>query len=328
MISVIIPTRNRADLLATTLESLTRQTIGATTFEVLVVDNGSQDKTADVVQEYVSRLPNLRYFLAPEPGLHIGRHRGLRESNGEVLVFADDDIEALPTWLAAIQRAFSNPEVAMMGGNNLPRFVAPPPAWLTALWQLKHKQGIQAIWPLSVILFPNKQCEISPFYIWGCNFAIRKDVLLAAGGFHPDGMPKDKLQYRGDGETHVSRFVAKAGLKCVFDSDASIYHLVTPERMTFGYFRLRGFSQGVSDSYTNLREMHLYRRAFNATVVSLIRLMRPVYHRLAGYRLRDSEAQYALRELDAGYAEGYAYHQHLFKTDSEIRAWVLKESYL
>lgn len=328
MISVVIPTRDRAALLAPALESLTRQTLATNAFEVLVIDNGSRDATAEVCRAYASRLLNLRYFLAHEPGLHVGRHRGLQEANGDVLVFADDDIEAFPSWLVSIREVFNDPHVAMAGGNNLPKFVETPPDWLASLWTHPRKHGLRSIQELSVIEFPQLHGAISPYLVWGCNLAIRKSVLMEAGGFHPDGMPKELIRFRGDGETHVSRHVVESGLNCVFDAGASIYHLVTPERMTFAYFRQRGFNQGVSDSYTILRDLHLHGRVLEAAKAVLRRLARRSYRRWMGYGAQDAKARHALRELDVGHAEGYAYHQHLFRTDPEVRAWVLKESYL
>ena len=96
MISVIIPTRNRASLLKSCLASLCHQS-PQVNFEILVVDNGSSDSTQEVIKDYQLRIPNLICIYAPEPGLHIGRHAGMRAANGDLLVFADDDIEALPS---------------------------------------------------------------------------------------------------------------------------------------------------------------------------------------------------------------------------------------
>lgn len=328
MISVVIPTRDRADFLAPALESLTLQTLEAVAFEVLVIDNGSRYGTAEVAAAFACRLPNLRYFRAPEPGLHVGRHLGLREAQGEVLVFADDDIEALPTWLAAIREAFADPEVAMAGGNDLPLFMTPPPAWLRHIWERPRRDGGRALPALSLLYLPGSIRPLDPLYVWGCNFAIRKTVLLAAGGFHPDGMPRELVRFRGDGESFVSRHVARVGLKCMFHPGATVQHKVTPERMTFAYFRQRGFNQGVSDSYTVLRERHLQGRIFDAGNATFRRLARRAFRRLAGYPVHDPGASHALREMDAGHAEGYAHHQRLFKNDPEVRAWVLKENYL
>jgi glucosyl-dolichyl phosphate glucuronosyltransferase len=329
MLSVILPTRNRAQLLTKAFESLIQQTLPQEFYEVLVIDNGSVDTTQDVIKDYQSKLPNLKGIYSPEPGLHIGRHAGMNAANGELLVFADDDIEALPTWLASIQEAFKDPTVAMVGGNNYPMFLESPPKWLFTLWNRRTFRGLRSIPCLSVIEFGKPQAEISPYLIWGCNFAIRKDVLLQAGGFHPDGMPNELIRFRGDGETHVSRYVAESGMKCVFHPGASVYHKVTPERMTHAYFRQRGFNQGVSDSYTQLRQHGLDVK--RSTMRSFLRrglgyVFRESWSAL--HRLTDStEVKRALQELKRGHAEGFAYHQNAYFADAEVREWVHRERY-
>lgn len=325
MISVVIPTRNRGEFLGAALESLTRQELSADRFEVLVIDNGSTDQTASVVDEYAARLENLRYFHAPEPGLHIGRHRGMMEAKGDILVFADDDIEAFPSWLSSISETFADSNVAMVGGNNLPMFLKFPPAWLKRLWERPAIKRGRALPVLSVLELMGGRQELSPFYVWGCNFAIRKNILLAAGGFHPDGMPKELIRFRGDGETHVSRYVAESGMKCIFHPGASVYHKVTPERMNFAYFRQRGFNQGVSDSYTALRNQGVvvHREQYNP----FKRIAGKMWRKLRDVFWIEPEAKQALRELKFGYREGYAYHQRMYQEDSEVREWVHKPKY-
>lgn len=325
MLSVIIPTRNRSDLLTLALESLTRQTLNPEVFEVIVADNGSTDQTVAVVQGFSARLRNLRYFYQPEPGLHSGRHRGMLDAKGDILVFADDDIEAFPTWLSSIMEAFSKPDVVMVGGNNLPMFLAPPPSWLMKIWQRKTRLGLKSLPALSIIEFPSSQRHISPFMIWGCNFAIRKDVLLAAGGFHPDGVPKELIRFRGDGETHVSQYVANSGLKCAFHQGATVFHKVTPDRMTFSYFFQRGFNQGVSDSYTALRNQDRLSGILRQNII--LQAARLGFHKLSNI-MTDPDVKYALEQLKRGHSAGYAYHQGAYQEDPEVRAWVhLKQYY-
>jgi glycosyltransferase involved in cell wall biosynthesis len=324
MISIVIPTRNRADLLAPALHSLTRQTFPADEYEVLVIDNGSTDQTALVVQDFSVRLGNLRYFYEPEPGLHAGRHRGMLEAHGELLVFADDDIEAFPSWLASISEAFADPGVAMVGGNNLPLFLEPPPAWLERLWDRPSIKGDRALPALSVIELSAENPEFGPHLVWGCNFAIRKNVLLAAGGFHPDGMPKDLIRFRGDGETHVSRYVAESGKKCVFHPGASVYHKVTPDRMSFAYFWQRGFNQGVSDSYARLRNQD---QPVSASGRSFLQRAGGAVLRGARDILIDQDVRQALAKIKMGHREGYSYHQKAYREDPEVRAWVHKPTY-
>lgn len=329
MLSVIIPTRDRQDFLRPALVSLRHQTLPPQHFEILVVDNGSTDGTGRMVQAMVAEMANLHYLHEPEPGLHAGRHRGLLAARGDILVFADDDIEAEPTWLAAIAEGFVDPSVAMMGGNNLPLFLAPPPAWLLALWHRSPAEGGLALPTLSILQLPGPLRPISPFYVWGCNFAIRKSLLVEAGGFHPDGMPRELIRFRGDGETHIARFVAAAGMKCLFHPAAAIHHKVTPERMTLGYFWQRGFNQGVSDSYTALREGD--HQSDRSRVLALpYRLARGGWRRLAAAwtTLRSPrEVRGARAEEHAGYREGYAFHQIAYRTDPEVRAWVHRPTY-
>jgi glucosyl-dolichyl phosphate glucuronosyltransferase len=325
VITVIIPTRNRAELLAAALASLQQQTFSRKNFEVLVIDNGSIDNTTVVTQKYSELLGNVRYFYESELGLHVGRHRGMLEAKNDILVFADDDIEAFPTWLESIQEAFNDPDVVMVGGNNLPMFLKPPPRWLKKLWNRPIRRNTRILSALSILEVDVSTCDFSPYYVWGCNLSITKQVLLDAGGFHPDGVPKELIRFRGDGETHVSRFVLESGKRCVFHPGASVYHKVTPERMTFEYFHQRGFNQGVSDSYTELRNQDDKTEKVRYSI--LCRIASWCRCKLETMILMSSEAHRALNELHRGHKEGYAYHQQMYQDDEAVRAWVHKKKY-
>ena len=325
MISVIIPTRNRADLLRSALGSLESQTLSKGEFEVIVVDNGSTDDTADLVSGLAKEWDNLRCAYEATPGLHAGRHRGLKEANGDVLVYIDDDIRTEATWLEAIAENFADSEVAMVGGNNYPDFLGPVPGWLERLWA-RPAMGGQGIGYLSVLSLPDGRRELSPSLVWGCNFSIRKQVLLDAGGFHPDGVPKELIRFRGDGETHVSKYVLENKLRCNYDSRVSIYHAVTRERMSFEYFRQRAFNQGVSDSYTRLRNT-VTRRSMSDYHGALRRLLGKVLRRLRREKENDPELRELAVLMREGYQEGFDYHQQMYKEDFEVRAWVHKPNY-
>lgn len=332
MISIIIPTRNRASLLGSAILSIIPQIKSSNDSELIVVDNGSLDHTRLVCSALGSLLPNFSYVYESSPGLHSGRHRGSRVARGSILVFLDDDVEICDTWLLAIRDNFSDVDLAMLGGNNVPLFYGTPPRWMNALWNSRCDEARSMSW-LSIQEQPNGKYPICPNMVWGCNFAIRKDVLHSAGGFHPDGMPQDLIRFRGDGETHVSNYVADNNLKCIFDSRASVYHKVTPERMTLEYFRKRGFNQGVSDSYTQLRNSP--RAHLGNTPSSQRKLMSILKNKL---RTAKSKALgWAIPTLTAlnpakaafleGYNEGFTYHQDAYESDPEVRGWVHKESY-
>jgi glycosyltransferase involved in cell wall biosynthesis len=309
---------------------LQTQTLPTNQFEVIVIDNGSMDHTRKMVESFQQQASNIYYYFDPTPGLHVGRHRGLQEAGGEVLVYADDDIQATPTWLAAIAENFADPAVAMVGGNNYPDFKATPPHWLEMLWQ-RRALGGQAIPSLSVLSLPDGKRDFNPFLVWGCNFSIRKRVVLEAGGFHPDAMPQELIRFRGDGETHISRYVLESGLRCVFDSRASVYHAVTPERMTLEYFRRRAYNQGVSDSYTQLRNAPAAGRVRPARSASLLALARRIARGIRGRLRRFKPESHELRELHQalreGHQQGFAYHQRVYRDDPEVSAWVHKTDY-
>jgi glycosyltransferase involved in cell wall biosynthesis len=102
-ISVIIPTQNRYRYLELALESYVRQTFRD--FEVVVVDDGSWDQTAEIVQSYQSKL-TLKYIRQEQRGRAAARNRGIVAAEGRLLVFADDVRIASPQYLAAFANAF------------------------------------------------------------------------------------------------------------------------------------------------------------------------------------------------------------------------------
>ncbi|MFA7278137.1 MAG: glycosyltransferase family 2 protein [Candidatus Gracilibacteria bacterium] len=93
MISIVIPTYNRADVLKECLECLSRQTCAATDFEVVVVNDGGTDATADVVNSFITQGKiSVRYFEKNNEGQGIARNVGVKEAKGEIIAFIGDDI--------------------------------------------------------------------------------------------------------------------------------------------------------------------------------------------------------------------------------------------
>jgi glucosyl-dolichyl phosphate glucuronosyltransferase len=303
----------------------------AEAFEVLVIDNGSTDHTPDVAEKY-SFLLQLTYVTAPEPGLHVGRHEGMRRANTDVLIFADDDIEAEPGWVEAVAQTLENPNIALVGGNNYPLFEEPPPEWLVLWWERPVYKG-RALGSLSILDFGEGVFEIDPGYVWGCNYSIRRESLLKAGGFHPDAVPKERLRFRGDGETHVSNAVRNSGFRTVFNSRASVRHLVPTDRMIKKYFEQRSYAQGISDSYSAIRQngglkvligqrlgqrSASFRFAVESFVRSLASKTNPALHELLTIR----------QSVSVAYWEGYEFHQREARRDPALLSWILKKDYL
>ena len=195
---------------------------------------GSTDNTRAVCNFYKEKFKRFRYIYDERPGLHVGRHKGLKEAKAGILVYADDDIEAFPTWLEAIAEVFEDERVALAGGKVLPKFESESPNWILGMWG-QNGNGHRILGYLSILNLGQEVKEISPQHVFGCNFPIRKSVLLESGGFHPDAFPKRLIRFRGDGESHVSNYIQSQNLKTVYNPKASVYHRVSKRRMTVEY---------------------------------------------------------------------------------------------
>lgn len=114
MLSVIIPTRNRALELERCIKSIKNQTYDK--YEIIVVDDNSSDETQKIIHKY-----KVRYIKHTERlGQSAGKNDGTKIAKGEVIVFTDDDCIADPFWLENIVKAFhSEKNIAVVGGKIL-----------------------------------------------------------------------------------------------------------------------------------------------------------------------------------------------------------------
>jgi glycosyltransferase involved in cell wall biosynthesis len=338
-ISCIIPTLNRSALLRNTIESLINQDIWPDFYEILIVDNGSTDDTKELSQKIIKETGDrqIRYIFDPEPGLLTGRHRGALEAKGDFLVFVDDDIEATPGWLQAIFDTFKRPRVQLVGGRNLPKFEVEPPSWLKSFWEPTRDGGRSCTW-LSLLDLGETGLEIDPNYVWGLNFAIRKNALHDLGGFHPDSVPPELQRFQGDGETGLTMKARSYGYLAVYQPKATIYHIVPANRMTSEYFEKRAYFQGVCDSYSAIRRegisasldpiklksipMHYARRIANA----IGRSLKCLQHQPSG--MAETTEVVAIRQrMHRAYQAGYKFHQSAVRNSPELLSWVLRQDY-
>jgi GT2 family glycosyltransferase len=113
LVSVIVPTYNRAFCLARALDSILAQTYPC--FEVVLIDDGSSDGTADLVARTYGQDPRIRYFYQENKGVTAARNAGLKRARGDYVALLDSDDAWMP-WKLQLQLACFQqcPEVGMV----------------------------------------------------------------------------------------------------------------------------------------------------------------------------------------------------------------------
>jgi glycosyltransferase involved in cell wall biosynthesis len=113
--SVIIPTYNRKEVLKRAIDSVLAQTFSG--FEVIVVDDGSQDDTGDLLKE---SYPNVQYFKIENQGVSAARNFGVSKARGKFLAFLDSDDEWLPKKLEKqFEYISEKPETKLIHSNEI-----------------------------------------------------------------------------------------------------------------------------------------------------------------------------------------------------------------
>ncbi len=333
--SIIIPTLNHSSKLKQCLSHLSELAFEPDLFEVLVVDNGSTDDTKEISLSFHKTIKNLRYIFCESPGLMAARHRGCDEAKGEILCYIDDDSLVTRDWLKGMAESFSDEKVVLVGGPCIPKYEIEPPEWIEYFWSKPEFGRCNGF--LSLLDFGEKIQYIPPTYVYGCNYSIRKRILLDIGGTYPDYLPEKYRKFQGCGETGVAHKVKKFG-KTLYNPKVKIYHIVPESRMTIDYFCWRAYFQGIGSSFMNIRRKH------NLNLINteskkelLITFLRKVVRKILSIigRIKNhilSNESKEIREIrniiNKSRQEGFLYHQSEVKKDPKLLEWVLRENYM
>ena len=223
-ISVIICTRNRAELLGRAIQSVVDQDVPSDMFELVVVDNASSDATPKVAHSFQDRIA-LRYVREERIGLCVARNTGWRAAFGRYVVFFDDDAIAKPGWLAAIKATFerAGSSVGVIGGRVDPIWEASRPRWLAD----------EIAGSLTIVHWGDHEKVIRDLrreWLVGANMALPKDLLADIGGFHPwlDRVGNNLIS---SGDVFLQKEVMRRGYDCLYVPAIAIEHLVPASRL-------------------------------------------------------------------------------------------------
>lgn len=215
-ISVIVVNWNRRELLRACLESLTRQRDAD--FEVIVVDNGSQDGSAEMVERDFCRRPDLRVRLIANPvnrGFCAANNQGIAAARAPFIALLNNDAEADPHWLAALRRCFDGrPQVGMAASKIL---VYEDPRRIDKAGHLIYLDGQNRGRGSGEI--DRGQYDRLEETLWpdGCAAMYRRAMLEEIGGFD-----EDFFAYGDDAELGLR--ARWAGWTCLYTPDAVVRH--------------------------------------------------------------------------------------------------------
>lgn len=234
LVSVVIPVFNAEKTIASVIQSLLGQTFNP--IEIIVVDDGSLDTSASIVQSF----SDVRYMYQANAGPATARNYGARESKGEVVFFTDSDCIPKRDWIETAMKTFANPSVMVVAGSY---GIANPNNRLARCIQneiaFRH-----------ACLMPSEVKALGSY-----NFAIRRKVFDTVGGFN------EAYRYASGEDNDLSYKIIKSGHAIHFNKAVLVDHYHTQkivkylkEQFRHGVWRVKMYKDHprmmAGDNYT------------------------------------------------------------------------------
>jgi glycosyltransferase involved in cell wall biosynthesis len=233
-ITIVVTTFNRAPMLRNALESLVQlDTGGKFSYNILVVDDGSTDQTAAVLQgvsQTAAGAP-VTSIYQKNLGPYIARNRGAEMARGNWLAFFDDDQWAEPGWLAELYRTAQEQRADCVGGAVLLDLPESGPLELGARTRRLMSEKL-----------PGQKIRDSAVknYIGTGNVLIRRSLFKRVGAFDSN--------FRRDCDTDFFWRVEKGGFRLAYAPNAAIHHVIPESRLQPSYLRHLCFIRGVASA--------------------------------------------------------------------------------
>ena len=247
-VSVVVPTYNRREALARLLASLARQTLPPRDFEVVVVDDGSTDGTADWLRSRDFPYP-LRVVAGAHQGPSAARNAGVDAASGARVLFVDDDVVPVPENLAehvATAGAHGVERTVVMGPLSPPPGVPRPPwlRWVDATLARQYRS------------LATGEFVASPRQFYTANAAVPRALLQRVGGFD--------TRFLRDEDAGLAYRLEAAGARFAFALSADVYHFA---EHSFATWRRTAYQYGryevVMERAKGLRALRVVTREFH-----------------------------------------------------------------
>jgi len=226
-VSVIVPCFNAEETVGKTLASLQKQSFKD--FEVIVVDDGSTDKSLSVIKRFGPVFKAIA--LKENRGVSFARNRGVEASSGKLLLFLDNDCQASRNWVESMASALSEKGVGAVAGAT---FVPKSGFFANAVAELGFPGGANAgfenMWTVSQKGFTN--------HFSGCNLGIKRPLLEAGNGF-------DQSMPRGE-DAWCSVVLSRNNIKIKHCPNSVVFH---KPMASFKSFALWHFKRGKANYF-------------------------------------------------------------------------------
>lgn len=204
-------------------------------WEIIAVDNGCTDRSAEILQSAAALLP-LRYLSHPARGKNRALNAAVELAKGDLLVFTDDDVLPDANWLRQLEHAASAmPEYDILGGSIRPHWPKPPAPWIL------EEVPLGMTYALTDPQLPRG--DIYPGLIWGPNMLVRRIVFDAGLRFNESVGPAAG-QYTMGSETEFNLRAHAAGHRCGFEPNAVVSHMIRANQMERSWVLARAYRYG------------------------------------------------------------------------------------
>ncbi len=243
-VSLLISSRNGAARLPGVLDGLSGAESPPGGFEIIVVDNASTDRTAEVLHSYATRLP-LTVLVETTPGKNVALNRALDIASGELLVFTDDDVRLPTNFLSGYdQVSRRRPDCDLFGGRIVPEWPRDPDPRILLEVPLATAYALTEA--------DRGEGSVEPNRLYGPNMAVRRAVFDSGIRFDESIGPNGGRYLMGD-ETDLLIRAAAAGFDAHFAPEIKVVHRIREEQLHDRWIARRAFIAGGSMVHNQLR---------------------------------------------------------------------------
>lgn len=309
-LSVVIPTYNGAQRLPEVLEHLHAQVVpAALQWEIIVVDNNSQDETAAIAQQYQAQwswnVP-IRYVFEPRQGAAFARQTAIRQAHSDLVGFLDDDNLPAPNWVAeAIAFSQRYPEAGAFSGRIDGLFDVEPPQEIKKLlpYLAIRNHGDQ------VIEFEPEKLRLPP----AASLVVRKPAWLQNVPTEPALIGRvGGVSMVGGEDYEVLLHIHKAGWKILYAPDLRTSHHIPPQRFERAYLLRLAKSCGLTTCQLKLITTAKWRRP-----ILMLRIFLGSFRRLCLHMLKYKNRAHD----DVAIAFEFEFHLGSLLSPLYIRRW-------